>query len=152
MVDAETGEWRNERAGHPLLAAVLRRPANAMWGCCDAARASRGDRRWRPQISEFQEAAGGVDDMAGPAAALLRTNAPAADAGGALLHSAGQALAELGAAPAELPLVRQRPSTAERRGGRTPLTVLKPAVAAGVVQPLPPAPVPVRASPVCRSV
>jgi hypothetical protein len=145
MVHPETGEWRNEREGYPLLLRALRRPIGAMWADSPAARRVGGAKRWSPSISEYRQAA---EDGRGPpmpamAARLMRTNAPSVAE--APLDDAARQLAAGGVVEERLALLRLRPSTAERSGGRVPLTVLKPGVAPdGSVAPLPEPHLPVR--------
>jgi hypothetical protein len=136
MVDPSTGDWHKERSGFPLLNAALRRPTAAMWGDSQGARAQRGFTRWRPAISEYQQDNAGADAVCTnvTTARLLRTDAPEAAAAGGLLLAAAQDMVASGALAEGLPLLKLRPSTAERRGGRLSLTVLKPSVANGTVQ------------------
>jgi hypothetical protein len=147
MVHPDTGAWQNERDGFPLLLRALRRPIAAMWADSVAARRMCGAKRWNPSISEYRQADKSVSGppMHAMAARLMHTNAPSmADAP---LDDAACQLAAHGAVEDSLLLVRLRPSTAERRSGRVPLTVLKPDLAPdSSVMPLPDPCLPVRFS------
>jgi hypothetical protein len=143
MVDPETGAWQNEREGFPLLAAALRRPAAHLWEECANARAVRGAARWAPAISEYRQAvplAPGTkltaSSVMGPdTARLLCVNVPRAFQSN-LIAAAGQ-LRSAGRIQAALPLQHTRPSTSDRIAGRTPLTVVTPAVKGDAVLPFP---------------
>eukprot|EP00892_Ulva_mutabilis_P009697 jgi/Ulvmu1/709/UM010_0081.1 len=124
MVDPETGEWRNERAGFPLLAASLRRPMAALWDQTPESLAQRGRARWMPRVSEYRQAAAGSAPATGVAARLLCTDAPMGAA--EVLSAAARELAREGQVGPSVRAQHVRPSTAERRSGQLPLAVLRP--------------------------
>lgn len=130
MVDPETGDWVNERSGYPLLASALRRPVAALLEDTPEALAARGRARWAPPVSEYRQtisqssmASGGLP------ARMLQTDAPAkaSDA----LKMAATALVTEGEVRRDVPVMHVRPSTAERKGGRVPLTVLRARMTSG---------------------
>lgn len=124
MVNPETGDWLNERSGYPLLATALRRPVAALLENTPEALAARGRARWNPPISEYREAAEQSSLASGGLPArMLQTDAPAGAA--AALKVAASALASEGEVNRNVPVLHVRPSTADRKGGRVPLTVLK---------------------------
>ena len=135
MVDPETGEWRNERSGFPLLAAALRRPMTGMWDQTPERMAQRGRARWAPAVSEYRQSTANSAPASGVAARLLCTDAPTEAAG--VLTAAARELDRDGHVGPEVRAIHIRPSTAERRGGKVPLTVLRPDTRSGEVGPLP---------------
>ena len=49
----------NEKLGFPLLQGALRRSRQHLWEDTSCTRNTRGQKRWEPPISEYQQAAGG---------------------------------------------------------------------------------------------
>lgn len=145
MVDPDTGEWRNERSGFPLLAASLRRPMAALWDQTPEALAQRGRARWTPPVSEYRQATAGSAPATGVAARLLCTDVPIGAAG--VLAAAARELAEEGRVGPDVPALHVRPSTAERRRGQLPLAVLRPDTRSGKLGELPVAEVLTAAAP-----
>jgi hypothetical protein len=122
-VDPATGDWVEERLGFPLLASALRRPVADLLEDTPGTLAMRGRARWAPPVSEYRQSQHASAPPGGLPARLLRTDAPsgAADA----LRKAAAALMADGVVGDGVRVIHVRPSTAERRGGRVPLTVLR---------------------------
>lgn len=135
MVDPETGEWRNERSGYPLLAASLRRPMTAMWDATPESMAQRGRARWAPAVSEYRQSDANSEPASGVAARLLCTDAPTEAAG--VLAAAARDLDRDGLVSGDIRALHIRPTTAERQGGKVPLAVLRPDTRGGEVGVLP---------------
>ena len=130
MVNPETGDWLNERSGYPLLSSALRRPVAALLEDTPEALAARGRARWAPPVSEYREATSQYSMASGGLPArMLQTDAPVKAAGA--LQKAATALATEGEVSRDVPVLHVRPSTADRKGGRVPLTVLKGRKTAG---------------------
>ena len=130
MVDPETGDWLNERSGYPLLSSALRRPVAALLEDTPEALAARGRARWAPPVSEYREATSqSCMASGGLPARMLQTDAPAGAADA--LTMAATALATEGEVSRDVPVMHVRPSTADRKGGRVPLTVLRARKIAG---------------------